>query len=80
MFISELVLMRLELRDKDLLALLLRCWQLHCPMEVAVVKVDELLCPTLHEFMYQHECRLLCNTRPTNQLVAYVGQPGDCLW
>jgi hypothetical protein len=34
----------------------------------------------VHEFMYQHECRLLCNTRPTDQLVAYVGQPGDCLW
>jgi hypothetical protein len=41
MFISELVLMHLELRDEDLFALLLHCWQLHCPMEVAAVKVAE---------------------------------------
>jgi hypothetical protein len=41
MFISELVLMRLELRKEDLFDLLLHCWQLHCPMEVAVVKVAE---------------------------------------
>ncbi len=41
MFVSEIVLMRLELREKDLFALLLCCWQLHCPMEVAVVKLAE---------------------------------------
>jgi hypothetical protein len=29
MFVSELVLMRLELRKEDLFAILLRCWQLH---------------------------------------------------
>jgi hypothetical protein len=29
--------------------------------------------------MNQHEYRLLCNAKPTNQLVAYIGQPGDCL-
>jgi hypothetical protein len=81
MFVSELVLMHLELHKEDLFTLLLRCWQLHYLMEVAAVEVAEYLCPTLHEFMYQHECRLLCNARrPTNQLVAYVGQPGDCLW
>jgi hypothetical protein len=28
MFVSELVLMRLELHKEDLFALLLRCWQL----------------------------------------------------
>jgi hypothetical protein len=72
--------MRLEVRKEDLFALLLRCWQLHCLMKVTVVKVAEWLCPTLHEFMYQHECRLLCNAKPMNQLVTYVGQPGDCLW
>jgi hypothetical protein len=80
MFIFELVLMRLELHKKDLFALLLRCWQLHCLMEVAIVKVAEQLCPTLHEFMYQHECSLLCNAMPTNQLVTYVGHPDDCRW
>jgi hypothetical protein len=41
MFISELVLMRLELHKEDLFALLLRCWQLYCPMEVTAVKVAE---------------------------------------
>jgi hypothetical protein len=41
MFVSELVLMCLELRKEDLFALLLRCWQLHCSMEVAVVEVAE---------------------------------------
>ncbi len=80
LFVSELVLMHLEQCKEDLFALLLRCWQLDCPMEVAVVKVAEQLCSSLHEFMYQHECRLLCNAKPTNQLVAYIGQPGDCLW
>ena len=41
MFVSELVLMRLELHIEDLFALLLRSWQLHCLMEVAAVKVAE---------------------------------------
>ncbi len=41
MFISELVLMRLELCEEDLFALLLCCWQLPCPMEVAIVKLAE---------------------------------------
>jgi hypothetical protein len=41
MFVSELVLMHLELRKEDLFALLLHCWQLHCLMEVAIVKVAE---------------------------------------
>jgi hypothetical protein len=41
LFISELVLMRLEFCKEDLFALLLHCWQLHCPMEVAVVEVAE---------------------------------------
>jgi hypothetical protein len=41
LFISELVLMHLELCKEDLFALLLCCWQLHCPMEVAVVELAE---------------------------------------
>jgi hypothetical protein len=73
LFVSELVLMRLEVCKEDLFALFLHCWQLHCSMEVAIVKVAKWLHPTLHEFMYQHECRLLCNARPTNQLVTYDG-------
>jgi hypothetical protein len=41
MFISELVLMHLEVCKEDLFALLLCCWQIQCLMEVAVVKVAE---------------------------------------
>jgi hypothetical protein len=41
MFISELVLMHLELHKEDLFALLLQCWQLYRLMEVAAVKVAE---------------------------------------
>jgi hypothetical protein len=40
-FVSELVLMRLELHKEDLFALLLRCWQLQCWIEVANVKLAE---------------------------------------
>ncbi len=41
MFVSEHVLMRVKDFEEDLFALLLRCWQLHCLMEVAVDKVAE---------------------------------------
>jgi hypothetical protein len=41
MFVSERVLMRVEYCKEDLFALLLCCWQLHCPMEVAVVEIAE---------------------------------------
>ncbi len=32
-----------------------------------------------HELMYWHESRLLGRTKPTNQLVANIGEPGDGL-
>jgi hypothetical protein len=41
LFVSELVLIRLKMRKEDLFTLLLCCWQLHCLMEVAIVKVAE---------------------------------------
>ncbi len=41
MFVSELVLMRLELHKEDLFALLLHCWQLLFLMEVATVEGGE---------------------------------------
>ncbi len=41
LFVSEHVLMRLEVRKEDLFALFLCCWQLHCLMEIDVVKVAE---------------------------------------
>ncbi len=41
LFVSVLVLMCLELRKEDLFALFLCCWQLHCPMEIAVVELAQ---------------------------------------
>ncbi len=41
LFVSEPVLMCLEVREEDLFTLLLCCWQLHCLMDVAIVKVAE---------------------------------------
>jgi hypothetical protein len=41
MFVSELVLMHLELHKEDLFSLLLSCWQLHFLMEVATVEVAQ---------------------------------------
>jgi hypothetical protein len=39
LFVSELVLMCLEVHKEDLFALFLHCLQLHCSMEAAVVEV-----------------------------------------
>jgi hypothetical protein len=33
----------------------------------------------LHELVHWHESRLLGRTKPTNQLVAYIGKPGNGL-
>jgi hypothetical protein len=41
MFVSEFVLMHLRVCEEDLFALFLRCWQLHCLMEVAIIEVAE---------------------------------------
>ncbi len=41
LFVSELVLMHLEVSKENCFALHLRCWRLHCSMEVAIVKEDE---------------------------------------
>jgi hypothetical protein len=48
----KLVLMRLGLHKKDLLALLLQCGQVHCLTEIAAVKVAEELHSMPHEFMH----------------------------
>jgi hypothetical protein len=32
-----------------------------------------------HELVHWHESRLLGHMKPANQLVANVGEPGDCL-
>ena len=33
----------------------------------------------LHELVHQHEGRLLGSTKPVDQLVASLGEPGGCL-
>jgi hypothetical protein len=48
-------------------------------MEVVTLKVSEKLHLTLHELVHRHESRLLGRTKPANQLVAIVGEPGDSL-
>jgi hypothetical protein len=75
----ELVLMHLGLRKEELFAFLLHCGQLHCLTEVASVVVAEELHSTPHEFMHWQECGLLGSAKPTNQLVANIWQPGNCI-
>ncbi len=62
----ELELMHLGLHEKDLLAVLLRCGQLHCSIEVAAIEVAEELYLMPHKLMHWHDRRLLGNAMPTN--------------
>ncbi len=71
--------MRLGLHKEDLFTLLLRCGYIHCPTEVATLEVAEKLHSTPHELVHRHECRLLGCTKPANQLVADVREPGNGL-
>ncbi len=77
--LRKLKLMCLGLRKEDLFPLLLRRGHLHCLTDVAIVKVAEELCLTPHELMHWHEGRLLGGTKPADQLIADIGEPGDCL-
>ncbi len=77
--LHELKLMCLGLCEEDLLALLLRRGQLHYLTDVATVEVAEKLYSTPHELVHWHEDGLLSGTKPADQLVANVGEPGDCL-
>jgi hypothetical protein len=77
--LRKVKLMRLWLRKKHFFCFLLRRGQLHCSTEESAIKVAEELHSMPHEFMHQHECTLLCNTKPTNQLVTNVWEPGNCL-
>ncbi len=47
--------------------------------EVVTLEVAEKLHLTPHDFMHRHESGLLCHTKPANQLVANVGEPGNGL-
>ncbi len=71
--------MRLRLREEDLFNLLLRCGYIHHLMEVVTLKVAEKLHSTPHELVHWHERGLLGCTKPANQLVANVGEPGGGL-
>ncbi len=77
--VGKLVLVRLGLREEDLFTLLLRCRYVHCSTEVVTLKVAEKLHSTPHELVHRHESGLLCCTKPANQLVANVGEPGNGL-
>jgi hypothetical protein len=71
--------MCLGLREEDLFALLLRCEKLHHSTDVATVKVTEELYLTLNELMHWHEGGLLCGTKPVDELVTNIWEPGNCL-
>ena len=77
--VGELVLVRLGLREEDLFTLFLCRGYTHCLMEVATLEVAEKLHSTPHEVVHWHESRLLCHTKPANQLVTNVGELGDSL-
>ncbi len=77
--VGELVLVRLGLCKEDLFTLLLRRGYVHHLMEVVALKVAEKLHLTPHELVHRHESGLFCHTKPANQLVANVWEPGDGL-
>ncbi len=77
--VGKLVLVRLGLREEDLFTLLLCCGYIHHLMEVVTLKVAEKLHSTPHELVHWHERGLFCRTKPANQLVANVREPGNGL-
>jgi hypothetical protein len=77
--VGELVVVCLRLRKEDLFTLLLRHGYVHCSTEVVTHKVAEKLHLTPHELVHRHESMLLCHTKPVNQLVANVREPGNSL-
>ncbi len=77
--VGELVLVRLGLREEDLFTLLLRRGYIHHSTKVVTLKVAEKLHLTPHELVHWHESKLFCRTKPANQLVSNVREPGDGL-
>ncbi len=51
----------------------------HRSTEVVTLEVAEKLHSMPHEIMHRHESGLLDRTKPANQLVANVGEPGNGL-
>jgi hypothetical protein len=77
--VGKLVLVCLRVRKEDLFTLLLRHGYVHHSMEVVTLEVAEKLHLMLHELVHWHESGLLGWTKPANQLVANVGEPGNGL-
>jgi hypothetical protein len=77
--VGKLVLVCLRLREEDLFTLLLHRGYVHCLSEVVTLKVAEKLHLTPHELVHWHESGFLGCTKPANQLVANVGEPGNSL-
>jgi hypothetical protein len=77
--VDKLVLVHLGLCEEDPFTLLLRHGYVHCSTEVVTLTVAEKLYSMLHELMHWHESELLGHTKPANQLVANVGEPGNGL-
>ncbi len=77
--VGELVLVCLGLGKEELFTLLLRRGYIHRSMEVVALEVAEKMHSTPHELVHWHESRLFCCTKPANQLVANVWEPGNGL-
>jgi hypothetical protein len=77
--VDKLVLVRLGLREEDLFTLLLHRGYVHRLTEVVTLKIAEKLHSKPHKLVHRHEGRLFCHTKPANQLVTNVGEPGNGL-
>ncbi len=77
--VGKLVLVCLGLRKEDLFTLLWHRGYVHHSMEVVTLEVAEKLHLMPHELVHWHESRIICRTKPANQLVANVGEPGNDL-
>jgi hypothetical protein len=77
--VGKLVLVRHGLREEDLFTLLLHRGYVHRPTEVVTLKVAEKLHSMPHELVHWHESGFICRTKPANQLVANVWEPGNGL-
>jgi hypothetical protein len=75
----KLELMRLGLGKEDLFTLLLRHGCFYCSTKLAALKIVEELYSTPHELVHWHESRLLGGTKPADQLVANIWDPGNGL-
>jgi hypothetical protein len=77
--VGKLVLVCLRLCKEDLVTLLLHRGYVHHLTEVVALEVAENLYSMTHELVHWHESGLLGRTKPANQLVANVGEPGNGL-